>query len=414
MTPLPVAGAAAGANPLEQLSLEQLRARTSMKWRAYPDDVLPLWVAEMDVPLAPPVAAALHAAIDAGDTGYPVGVDYAVAVRDYAAAHWDWHGVDLDRTAIVPDVMMGVAETLKLVTSPGDPVVVCAPVYPPFYAFTGSAGRCVIEAPLGPQGRLDLAALDRALAAARARSGRAALLLSNPHNPTGAVHTRAELEGVAAAAARHRVRVIADEIHAPLVLPGAQFTPYLSVDGADDAFALVSASKAWNLAGLKAALLIAGPAAAADLRRLPEEVSHGPSHLGVIAHTAAFRHGQPWLASLLAGLAANRDLLGELLAAHLPQVRYRPPEATYLAWLDCRGLGLPDSDSDTAADSHIVTDLAGPARLFLDQGRVALNSGHVFGHGGAGFVRLNFATSPAILREAVQRMGRAAAAVTGG
>jgi cysteine-S-conjugate beta-lyase len=247
-----------------------------------------------------------------------------------------------------------------------------------------------------------------ALAAARASSGRAALLLCNPHNPTGAAHTRAELQAVAAAAARHQVRVVSDEIHAPLVLQGAQFTPYLSVDGADDAFALISASKAWNLAGLKAALLIAGPAAADDLRRLPEEVGHGPSHLGVIAHTAAFRHGQPWLASLLDGLAANRDLLGELLAEHLPQVRYRPPEATYLAWLDCRALGLHDPGTGTG--SHIVSDLAGPARMFLDHARVALSSGHVFGRGGAGFVRLNFATSPAILRQAIQQMGDAARA----
>lgn len=411
MTGLSDAGPVASASPLEQLPIERLRARTSMKWRVYPDDVLPLWVAEMDVPLAPPVAAALHAAIDAGDTGYPVGVDYALAVRDYAAAHWGWHGLDPDRTAIVPDVMMGIAETLKLVTSPGDPVVVCAPVYPPFYGFTRSAGRAIIEAPLRADGRLDLDAIDTAMAAARARSDRAVLLLSNPHNPTGVAHTRSELEGVAAAAARHRVRVIADEIHAPLVLPGAQFTPYLSVDGADDAFALMSASKAWNLAGLKAALLIAGPAAMADLRRLPEEVSHGPSHVGVIAHTAAFRDGQPWLDSLLPGLAANRDLLGELLAEHLPQVRYRPPEATYLAWLDCRALGVHGADSDDSPDgdgSHVVSDLAGPARLFLDRGRVALSSGHVFGLGGAGFVRLNFATSQRILREALKRMGDAA------
>jgi cystathionine beta-lyase len=407
MTSLLATGAGAEASPLEQLPIERLRARTSMKWRAYPDDVLPLWVAEMDVPLAPPVAAALHAAIDAGDTGYPVGTSYALAVRDYAARHWDWPDLDVDRTAIVPDVMMGVAETIRLVTSPGDPVVVCAPVYPPFFAFTRSAGRTVIEAPLGADGRIDLDALDRALAAARAMSGRPALLLSNPHNPTGVAHTRAELEAVAAAAARHQVRVISDEIHAPLVLPGARFTPYLSVQGAGDAFALISASKAWNLAGLKAALLIAGPDAVADLRRLPEEVSHGPSHLGVIAHTAAFRDGQPWLASLLAGLAANRELLGELLDEHLPQVRYRPPEATYLAWLDCRALGLHDEDAD--AGDHVVSELAGPARMFLDRARVALSSGHVFGQGGAGFVRLNFATSPAILREAIQRMGDAAA-----
>ena len=396
------------ASPLEQLPIERLRARTSLKWSTYPPDVLPLWVAEMDVLLAPPVAAALHAAIDAGDTGYPAGSGYALAVRDYAARHWAWPGLDIDRTAVVPDVMMGITETLRLVTSPGDPVVVCAPVYPPFYAFTRSAGRTIIEAPLGAGGRLDLDALDQALAAANAGSGRGALLLSNPHNPTGAAHTRAELEAVAAAAARHHVRVISDEIHAPLVLPGAQFTPYLSVDGADDAFALVSASKAWNLAGLKAALLIAGPEAVADLRRLPEEVGHGPSHLGVIAHTAAFRDGQPWLTSLLAGLAANRDLLGELLAVHLPQVRYRPPEATYLAWLDCRALGLHDPDA--ATEDHLVRDLAGPALMFLDRARVALSSGHVFGRGGAGFVRLNFATSPAILREAIERMGAAARA----
>jgi cysteine-S-conjugate beta-lyase len=408
MTSLLARGAGAEASPLEQLPIERLRARTSMKWRSYPADVLPLWVAEMDVPLAPPVAAALHTAIDAGDTGYPVGTSYALAVRDYAAEHWDWPDLDVDRTAIVPDVMMGVAETIRLVTSPGDPVVVCAPVYPPFFAFTRSAGRTVIEAPLGADGRLDLDALDRALAAARAMSGRPALLLSNPHNPTGVAHTRAELEAVAAAAARHQVRVISDEIHAPLVLPGARFTPYLSVEGAGDAFALISASKAWNLAGLKAALLIAGPDAVADLRRLPEEVSHGPSHLGVIAHTAAFRDGQPWLASLLAGLAANRELLGKLLAEHLPQVRYRPPEATYLAWLDCRALGLHDADAD--AGDHVVSELAGPARMFLDRARVALSSGHVFGQGGAGFVRLNFATSPAILREAIQRMGDAVTA----
>lgn len=394
-----------GANPLAEPSIEQLRARTSMKWRTHPADVLPLWVAEMDVQLAPPVADALRAAIDTGDTGYPAGVEYAVAVRDFAAQHWGWRALDVDRTSVVPDVMMGIVEVLKLVTSPGDAVVVCAPVYPPFYAFTTHAGRTIVEAPLASDGRLDAGALETALATARTMSERPVLLLCNPQNPTGVAHTRAELEAVAAAAARHQVRVISDEIHAPLVLPGAQFTPYLSVDGADDAFALVSASKAWNLAGLKAALLIAGPDAAADLRRLPEEVSHGPSHLGVIAHTAAFRHGQPWLQALLSGLAANRHLLGELVTDHLPQVRYQPPDATYLAWLDCRALRLHTADGTTR--HGVVSELAGPARMFLDRARVALSSGHLFGHGGAGFVRLNFATSPAILREAVQRMGNA-------
>jgi cystathionine beta-lyase len=150
----------------------------------------------------------------------------------------------------------------------------------------------------------------------------------------------------------------------------------------------MSASKAWNLAGLKAALAIAGPAAAADLARLPEEVSHGPSHLGVIAHTAALTDGTAWLDALLTGLDDNRRLLAALLGEHLPDITHRPGEATYLAWLDCRALGLGDD----------------PAEVFLERGRVALNSGIPFGTGGAGHVRLNLATSPEVITEGVRRM----------
>jgi len=224
---------------------------------------------------------------------------------------------------------------------------------------------------------------------------------------TGVAHTRAELTAVAALARRHGVRVISDEIHAPLILPGAQFVPYLSVPGADDAFALYSASKGWNLAGLKAALLVAGPAAATDLARLPEEVSHGPSHVGILAHTAAFARGRDWLDALLAGLDHHRGLLTSLVEAHLPLADLVRPEATYLAWLDCRRLGL---HSATPQDEPgVVGDLSGPAKMFLDRARVAVSSGHVFGTGGAGFVRINYATSSAILRDAVQRMGAAAA-----
>lgn len=394
--------AVAVPNPLTELSLPELRRRTSMKWRAHPDDVLPLWVAEMDTPLAPPVAAALTEAVERGDTGYPAGTAYHEAVRDFAAERWGWHGLAVARTALVPDVMMGIVEMLRLVTGPGDVVVVCPPVYPPFYAFVTHAGRRVLEAPLGADGRLDPAALDEAFARARAGCARPAFLMSNPHNPTGAVHTRDELAAVAELAARYRVRVVSDEIHAPLVLAGARFTPYLSVEGAGDAFAVLSASKAWNLSGLKAALAVAGPDAAADLARLPEEVGHGPSHLGVLAHTAAFRDGGGWLDRLLAGLTANRALLDTLLAERLPAVGYLRPEGTYLAWLDCTPLGL---DAGPAPDGPgVVTDLAGPARYFLDHARVALSSGHVFGTGGAGHVRLNFAAHPDVLTAAVTRM----------
>jgi cystathionine beta-lyase len=391
-------------NPLEELSLNELRQRTSMKWRTHPDDVLPLWVAEMDVRLAPPVAEALHRAIDAGDTGYPVGTAYAEAFAAFAAAHWSWSGLDVNRTAIVPDVMMGVVEVLRLVTSPGDAVVVNSPVYAPFYAFVTHDNRQVLEAPLGEDLRIDLDALEETFSRIRHEGRRAAYLLSNPHNPTGTVHTLRELTAVAELASRYGVRVVSDEIHAPLVLPGSTFIPFLSVPGSENAFAVMSASKAWNLAGLKAALAVAGPDAAADLARMPEEVSHGPSHLGLIAHTAALKHGQEWLKALIQGLDSNRTLLRHLLAEHLPDVGYKEPEGTYLAWLDCRHLGVqtPQSPGGLA----VVSDLAGPAQLFLDKARVALSSGHVFGSGGEGHVRLNFATSQTILTEAVERMGR--------
>ncbi|MCC5948811.1 MAG: pyridoxal phosphate-dependent aminotransferase [Nitriliruptoraceae bacterium] len=395
---------AEGGNPLERLTIEQLRRRTSVKWRQHPEDVLPLWVAEMDVPLAPPIASALHTAVDRGDTGYPGGGRaYGQALAGFAARRWGWDALEVDRTAIAPDVMLGIVEVLRLVTRPGDVVVVNAPVYPPFHAFVTHDGRRILEAPLDPRGRLDPAALRTAFDAARRTSGRVAYLLCNPHNPTGVVHTARELAEVAALAREFDVRVVADEIHAPLVLAGARFTPYLSVADTEDAFAVTSASKAWNLAGLKAALLVAGPGAADDLARLPEEVSHGPSHLGVLAHTVAFEEGEAWLDTLLAGLASNRDLLDRLLAEHLPRVRTTPPEGTYLAWLDCRALGLDDGEGTDGPGT--VTELAGPARAFLDRARVALSSGHVFGSGGAGHVRLNFATSQAVLTEAVTRMG---------
>ncbi len=380
--------------PLTTLTLAEMSRRTSAKWRVYPDDVLPLWVAEMDVPLAPPVAAALAEAVALGDTGYAAGTGYAEALAAFAAARWNWTDLSVGRTTAVPDVMNGIATLLHLVSEPGDVVVLCVPAYPPFFAYVGYAGRRIVEVPLRDDGRLDLDALDEAFGRARAMCANPVFLLCNPHNPTGVVHTRGELEAVAALAGRHGVRVIADEIHAPVVFPEAPFTPYLSVDGSETGFSVMSASKGWNLAGIKAAVVVAGPAAAADLARIPMQISHGASHFGVIAHTAAFRDGGDWLDLLLADLVASRARLADLLGEHLPGVGYRQPEGTYLAWLDCRGLGIPASAGT-------------PGAFFGDRAKVALSPGESFGVGGAGHVRLNFATSPLILTEAVARMGEA-------
>jgi cystathionine beta-lyase len=376
------------ADLLERYPLADLRTRTSVKWRYHPPDVLPLWVAEMDVPLAPAIVQAVSDAVARGDLGYASGVGdvagtaFVETFAGFASTRWGW-SVPTDRTALVPDVMRGAIEVLRLVTPPGSRVIINPPVYPPFYAHLQHDDREVVEVPLTADGRLDLTALEAAMA-----EGAAGYLLCSPHNPTGTVHRTDELAAVATLARRHGVRVVSDEIHAPLVLPGATFVPYLTVPGAEDAVAVVSASKGWNVPGVKAALAIAGEAAGDDLARLSEVVTHGASHLAVVAQTAALRDGVDWLDELLSALSRRRDHLARLLDEHLPAVRWRPGAATYLAWLDCRDLDLPGR----------------PATHFLDEGRVALLPGEDFGAGGAGHVRCNFATSTAILDEAVQRM----------
>jgi len=377
-------------NPLLALSLADLRQRQSLKWRLYGDDVLPLWVAEMDVLPPEPVVRAVSEAMARGDTGYPWAPDYAEALAGFAQRRWGWAPEPRD-ARLVANVMTGVSEVLRLVTGPGDAVVVNSPVYPPFYGFVHDLGRRVVEAPLSADGRLDPETLAAAFVEGTRGGGRAAYLLSSPHNPTGAVHTVDELTTAGELAAAHGVRVVVDEIHAPLVYAPTRFTPYLSLPVGASAFSLMSASKGFNLAGLNAALALAGAEAAAELARMPEEAAFGASHLGVLAQAAALRDGDAWLEALLGGLDSNRRLLAELLAEHLPQVGYRVPQATYLAWLDCRALGLG-------------TD---PAAVFRERGRVALSPGPDFGTGGEGHARLNFATSPAVLAEAVERMASA-------
>ncbi len=378
----------------DDVSLDSLRARRSVKWSAYPPDVLPAFIAEMDVPLAEPIAAALHAAVDDGDTGYATPGELGAAFAEFAAARLGWE-VDPRRAFLVPDVVVGIAESLRLFTARGDGVVINSPVYPPFYAVVHEVERRIVDVPLlhsDARGwELDLAGLERAFAA-----GARAYVLCSPHNPLGRVFDAGVLAAVAALAKRYDVLVLADEVHAPLTLPGAAFTAFAPIAEAagTKAVALHSASKAWNLAGLKCALVIGADEAAREaLRRLPVEARYRSGHFGVIASVAAFRAGGAWLDELLTHLDRNRRLLAELLARELPAVRYMPPEASFLAWLDCRDLGLGDD----------------PAQAFLQRGRVALTSGLGYGPGGAGHARLNMGTSAALLEEAVVRMGRALA-----
>ncbi|WP_251151994.1 aminotransferase class I/II-fold pyridoxal phosphate-dependent enzyme [Cellulosimicrobium sp. Marseille-Q4280] len=403
--------------PLDVPTLDELRRRTSVKWRAFDPDVLPLFVAEMDVAPCEPVVDAVTAAMRAGDTGYDHGTVYGEAYARFAERRWGW-SFDPSTTRTLPDVMVAIVEVLRVLTGPGDAVVVNPPVYPPFFGFVRNEGRRVVTAPLGADLRLDLDALERAFAEATGvadhgggpRSGRRAVwLVCNPHNPTGTAHAPDELAAGLALAARYGVRVVADEIHAPITRPGlaghpaTTHTPLLTVPGSDDAVAVVSASKAFNLPGIKAAAAVGGPGAVADLRRIPEEASHGVHHVAVLAHVAALDHGDAWLDAVLAGVERNAWLLADLLAEHLPGVRYRPGEATYLAWLDCRDLAGPAGGSTVPDGAR--SPAADPRAWFLDRARVALEDGRRFGPGGEGHVRLNLATNVDVLTEAVVRIG---------
>ncbi|MDN3460850.1 aminotransferase class I/II-fold pyridoxal phosphate-dependent enzyme [Rhodococcus sp. APC 3903] len=230
-------------NPLEQLSLDQLRRRTSQKWSAHSSDVLSLWVAEMDVPLAPAVTNALHHAVDIGDTGYASRHGYAEAVAGFASTRWDSPDLPITHTRVLPDVMAGIIEVLRASTEPGDSVIVTTPVYAPFFSYISHADRMIVEAPLTPTGRLDINSIGNTIARVQASGRWCVVQLCTPHNPTGTVHTRSELESLARVARDAGIRVLSDEIHGPLVLPGAPFIPYFTVANSENAIASTSASK---------------------------------------------------------------------------------------------------------------------------------------------------------------------------
>jgi len=375
---------------VKALPLAELRRRSSEKWREYPEDVLPLFVAETDFPLAPAISATLQQALDIGDTGYIASRSpLAEAYTDFAQRRFGWT-IDPSRLRSTADVSMGIVEILRRVTQPGERVVVTPPVYPPFYDLVAEAGAEVERVPLrdtGTRWELDLDGIRSAFA-----EGARAILLCNPHNPTGTVHEHESLAALAELAEEFGAAVVSDEIHAPLAQPGTGFTPFLAVNDAAQrvGFAVVSASKAFNLAGLKCALMVTADDATSSLvRGLPVEVEWRTGQFGLLASIAAFsEESDEWLDGLLRTLDENRLLLEDLLVTHLPGARYRIPDAGYLAWIDLTALEWGDN----------------PARRILREGKVALHYGPAFGDEGRGYVRLNFGTSPEIITEAIERI----------
>jgi cystathionine beta-lyase len=374
-----------------ELTDDELRATGVIKWNYAAPDVLPSWIAEMDVRPCPPVRRAVREAVERGEFGYPpldarTGLPQLVA--GYQAEHFGWP-VDPETVVLTADVMAGVRLVLEHLCEPA-PVVVPVPAYPPFLDIVPLAGRELVTVPCVPDGRRTVLDLDATAAALAA--GARTVLISAPHNPLGRAFDAKELLALRDVVERHGARVISDEIHSPLVLPGAGHTPYLSLEGtAGHATAVLSASKAWNLAGLRCAQIVTGTTADAQrLRALPPVANDSVSPLGVAASVAAYTEGEPWRRSLVEQLAERREQFGRLVAALLPQLSWSPMEATYLAWLDARPLGLPD-----------------PAASALRRGRVMVQRGGLFGPGYDGFVRVNLATSPDRLEAIVQRLGDA-------
>ncbi|MDY6809724.1 MAG: aminotransferase class I/II-fold pyridoxal phosphate-dependent enzyme [Actinomycetota bacterium] len=373
--------------------LSELRRRTSIKWRAYPDDVVPMFVAEMDFELAPVVADAMIDQIRASDVGYSGGAGaVGEAFAGFAQRRWTWDVAPTD-IRLTTDVSVVIVEALRVAISPGDRVIITPPVYPPFFELIPEAGGQVCEVPLrcdeDRTWSLDLDGIGRELAA-----GARAVLLCHPHNPLGLIHPADDLVALAELAAAHGAVVISDEIHAPLVHPGREFTPFLATGeiARQVGIAAHSASKGFNIAGAKCALMIAASATTrAMLDRQPEEVGVRTSIIGRAGTAAGFAKGDDWLDATLEVLVGNLDLLSGWLEAELPEVTMHRPAASYLAWLDFRATGLGDD----------------PAAAILEKGRVALHSGPAFGRAGTGFARLNVGCSPELLRAGLAGIRRA-------
>ena len=392
-TATPPADHASADDPfgLRSLDVDELRRRRGAKWMARPQP-WSAWVADMDFEVAPPIAAALRELIDRSELGYPNwGGPFAQSPAaklfpERMAARYGWEP-NGSRVHDMIDVIQGVRVTMAHLSEPGDAVVLHTPAYHPFLDGIDEMYRRRIDVEWTDDG-FDYERLEAELSATP--NNARLWILCNPHNPLGHVFERAELERIAEIAARHDLTVISDEIHADLTLPGAQHIPFASLDAEVSArtVTLNSASKAFNLAGLRWAVMHAGSSAMHEvLQELPGHYLGAPNIMAVTAAVSAWTECDDWLAAVVDVVDENRRALAELLAEHLPGVGYRPPDATYLAWLDCRDLMLGEE----------------PADVFRERG-VELSPGSQFGPGGTGHVRLNLATSPHILASTVAAM----------
>ena len=371
------------------LALDELRKRKSSKWRHYPNDVLPLPVAEMDFPMAPAVKASLQDMLDRSDTGY-LGEfpELYEAFAKFSKSRWNWQP-DTSQIRIATDVGVGIVEVMRTLIKAGDKVMLNSPVYENIWKWITEVSAELVDVPLSEDElnyKLDLDAIEREYV-----KGVKLHILCHPHNPVGIIYTRSELETIATLAKKYGVIILSDEIHGPLTFNKKEFFPFLSVsdDAKEVGIIITSASKSFNFAGLKCALIITESVKLKEkINTMPPAVTWRASLFGAVASTAAYRESDEWLDGVLLTLNENRNLVKKLIDTKIPAIKYRTPDFGYLAWLDVSALGL---GSD-------------PAAQILERSKLALNAGILYGPKHSNFVRLNFGTSEEIINQAFDRL----------
>jgi cystathionine beta-lyase len=377
-------------------SLSELQKHRSEKWRGFPHDVLPLPVAEMDFPVAEPIRDVLIEMVKTSDLGYLGAIpELGTSFAGFAKRRWNW---DLNPSYVraATDVGVAVVELLRIFTKPGDKVLFSSPIYQNFYTWMRETNVEMVDVPYlvdeqstdGTGFTHDWSGIEAAY-----KNGIKVHLVCSPHNPLGKVYTREDLLRIADLAKKHGVIVIADEIHAPLTYKEQPFIPFLSLgqSAADVGIAVSAASKGWNIAGLKCAIIITQSEKMHEkLNELAPAMHYRASLLGAFATVAAFEKGEPWLDQAIVILDQNRHLVANLIESRVPSIKYAMPHCSYLAWLDLSALNLGED----------------PGAALIERAKVAFNSGHIYGPLGKSHVRLNFATSPAIITEAIERIAR--------
>ena len=378
-------------------SLAELQKHRSEKWRGFSHDILPLPVAEMDFPVAQPIRELLSEMVSTSDMGYLGSIpEMGTSFAGFAKRRWHWD-VEPTYVRIATDVGVAVVELLRVFAKPGEKVLISSPVYQNFYTWIRETQIEMVDVPFirsaqevdGTGWSHDWDGIERAY-----QSGVKVHLLCSPHNPMGKVYTKEDLLRIIALAKKYGVIVISDEIHAPLTFKEQPFIPFLSLgeDAANVGVAVTAASKGWNIAGLKCAIIISQNEKMHEkLNELPPAMHYRASLLGAFATVAAFEKGEPWLDSVLEMLDDNRNLISNLIESRLPAIGYAKPHCSYLAWLDVSKLNLGED----------------PGAALVERAKVAFNPGHIYGELGKSHVRLNFATSPVIITEAFERIARA-------